>query len=60
MSLLIDAIVQRLWTFGSHPSFSGWCPPDLGVVRPPNMGKQEWFHPETRSDVARDAYRAAR
>jgi hypothetical protein len=42
-ALLTDATVQRLWTFGSHPSFSGRCSPDLGVVRPPNMGKSEWF-----------------
>jgi hypothetical protein len=48
--LLIDAAVQRLWTLGSHPSFSGRRPSDLGVVRPPNMGKAEWFHPES-SDV---------
>jgi hypothetical protein len=43
VALLIDAIVQRLWTLGSHPSFSGRRPADLSVVRPPNMGKGEWF-----------------
>jgi len=44
LSLAIDATVERLWTFGSHPSFSGRRPPDFGMVRPPNMGKKEWFH----------------
>jgi hypothetical protein len=46
MSILatgIDAAVERLWTLGSHPSFSGCRPTDLGVVRPPNMSKAEWF-----------------
>jgi len=42
--ILMDATVERLWTFGSHPSFTGRRPSDLGVVRPPNMSKAEWFH----------------
>ena len=50
-ALVVDAIVQRLWTFGSHPSFSGRCSPDLGMVRPPNMGKGEWFHSDAGSNV---------
>jgi hypothetical protein len=48
-ALMLDASVQRLWTFGSHPSFSGRCTPDLGVVRPPNMGKREWFYSDNES-----------
>jgi hypothetical protein len=48
-ALVLDATVERLWMFGSHPSFSGRRPPDLGVVRPPNMGKREWFDAAPRS-----------
>lgn len=42
--LLFEAAVERFqYTFYSHRSFHGRCKPDLGRVRPPNMGKREWY-----------------
>lgn len=41
--LLCDAAAERAASLYSHRSFHGRQRPDLGVVRPPNMGKQEWF-----------------
>ena len=42
-TVLPDAAAERIATFSSHPSFHGARPPDLGVVRPPNVSKREWF-----------------
>ncbi len=39
-----DAVVERVSNLYSHRSFHGRCRPSLGVVRPPNMGKREWFY----------------
>ena len=43
MALMCDAAVERIQSLYSHRTFHGRCQPDLGVVRPPNMGKAEWF-----------------
>ncbi len=43
LALLVDVTVERANTLASHRSFHGRGEPDLGVVRPPNMGKKEWF-----------------
>jgi len=45
--LPFDAAAERLNTLYSHRTFHGRCRPNPGTVRPPNMGKQEWF----RSDA---------
>lgn len=42
-ALLIDAAAERTSTLYSHRSFHGPRTPDLGVVRPPNVSKTEWF-----------------
>ena len=39
-----DALAERFAAVSSHPSFHGRRPSDLGVVRPPNVGKREWFY----------------
>ena len=52
LRLLPDAAAERVATFGSHPSFRGRCLRDLGVVRPPNAAKGEWFYSEEVSDTA--------
>src|SRR3954469_2787819 len=41
--LLCDAAAERVNSLYSHRSFHGRCQPNPGVVRPPNMGKSEWF-----------------
>jgi len=43
---LPDAVCERIALLSSHPSFRGRRPRDLGVVRPPNVGKKEWFYSE--------------
>ena len=42
--LLCDVVVERVSNLYTHRSFHGRCRPNLGVVRPPNMGKREWFY----------------
>ncbi len=42
--LLPDAACERIARLSSHPSFRGRCQRDLGVVRPPDIGKREWFY----------------
>lgn len=42
--LLCDVAAERVSNLYSHRSFHGRCRPNPGVVRPPNMGKQEWFY----------------
>jgi len=42
-SMLIDVVVERANNLYSHRSFHGRGKPNAGVVRPPNMGKKEWF-----------------
>src|SRR5205809_7184421 len=44
VTLFGDATAERVNSLYSHLSFHGRCRPDPSVVRPPNMGKQEWFH----------------
>ena len=39
-----DAAAERIAALSSHPSFHGRRPPNFGVVRPPNVGKHEWFY----------------
>src|SRR5205085_4411458 len=46
--LLCDAAAERVNSFYSHRSFHGRCQPNSGVVRPPNMGKKEWFGSDPR------------
>ena len=41
--LLCDIAAERVNNLYSHRSFHGRRKPDPGVVRPPNMGKGEWF-----------------
>jgi hypothetical protein len=41
--LLCDASAERVNTLYSHRTFHGRCRPNPAMVRPPNMGKQEWF-----------------
>jgi hypothetical protein len=41
--LILDIAAERVSSLYSHRSFHGRRAPDLGVVRPPNMGKDEWF-----------------
>jgi hypothetical protein len=42
--LLCDAADEWLnLKLSSHPSFRGRCRPNPGVVRPPGVGKDEWF-----------------
>jgi hypothetical protein len=41
--VLVDVTMEWLNNLYSHRSFHGRRQPDPGVVRPPNMGKQEWF-----------------
>lgn len=42
--LLCDAADEWLnQKLSSHPSFRGRCLPNPGVVRPPGVGKKEWF-----------------
>lgn len=43
MKLSIDIAVERVNALYSHRSFHGRGRPNPGVVRPPNMGKAEWF-----------------
>jgi hypothetical protein len=42
-SVLADVVMEWANCLYSHRSFHGRARPDAGVVRPPNMGKQEWF-----------------
>jgi hypothetical protein len=44
MWLLCDVAGERVSNLYSHRSLHGRCLPNPGVVRPPNMGKQEWFY----------------
>ena len=46
--LLPDAAAERIATFGSHHSFHGRRLPDASLVRPPDVGKKEWFFPENQ------------
>jgi hypothetical protein len=39
-----DALSEHVAARSSHPSFHGRRPSSLGVVRPPNVGKREWFY----------------
>lgn len=41
---LPDAAAERIARLSSHPSFHGRCLPNPGVVRPPGVGKKEWFY----------------
>ena len=41
--LVVDVAAERVSVLYSHRSFHGRRRPDLGVVRPPNMSKDEWF-----------------
>jgi hypothetical protein len=41
--VLCDVTAERINTLYSHRSFHGRCAPNPGLVRPPNMGKREWF-----------------
>jgi hypothetical protein len=43
-SLLADIAVEWANCLYSHRSFHGRARPNAGVVRPPNMSKQEWFY----------------
>ena len=43
VSMLLDISIAWAHGFHSHRSFRGRARPDASVVRPPNMGKQEWF-----------------
>ena len=43
IALAIDVVAQRASTIYSHRSFHSRRPPDLSMVRPPNMSKDEWF-----------------
>jgi hypothetical protein len=52
--LLIDIAAERVAALYSHRSFHGRCEPDLGVVRPPNMSKAEWFGSERPKRAARN------
>jgi len=40
---VLDVAIDRIHTVYSHRSFHGRSRPNPGVVRPPNMGKKEWF-----------------
>ena len=44
--LLCDASAERVNSLYSHRTFHGRCRPNPAMVRPPNMGKQEWFQTE--------------
>jgi hypothetical protein len=44
LQLVPDAVAERIAALSSHPSFHGRRPPNLAVVRPPNVGKHEWFN----------------
>ncbi len=46
LALLVDVAVERLNALASHRSCHGRGRPNLAVVRPPNMGKKEWFEGE--------------
>jgi len=46
----VDVVMDRVHTLYSHRSFHGRTRPNLGVVRPPNMGKKEWFDAQTQQD----------
>ena len=39
-----DVASERIGMWSSHPSFRGKRPSDLSIVRPPNVGKREWFY----------------
>lgn len=47
-----DAAAERVALLSSHPSFHGRRPPDPGVVRPPNAGKEEWFGYTSKKTVS--------
>jgi hypothetical protein len=57
--LVCDAADERLnQKLSSHPSFRGRCLPNPGVVRPPGVGKKEWFFatpPPSHIDERKDA-----
>src|SRR5258705_99902 len=42
-----DITCERVAMLSSHPSFRGPRAPDSSIVRPPNMGKKQWFYSET-------------
>ena len=44
MWLFCDAAAERVSNLYSHRSFHGRCRPNMTLVRPPNMGKREWFY----------------
>ena len=55
-----DAACERIALLSSHPSFRGRCLRDLGVVRPPDVGKKEWFYEDgdtsaSSANVPKDA-----
>jgi hypothetical protein len=56
--ILPDAASEQLGRLSSHPSFRGRCLPDLGVVRPPNVGKREWFYGEPADPSGREGGRS--
>jgi hypothetical protein len=43
LTLLSDASAERMNSLYSHRTFHTRCRPNPAEVRPPNMGKQEWF-----------------
>lgn len=49
--LLCDAAEEWIVKLSSHPSFRGRCLPDARLVRPPGVGKKEWYY----SDDAKPA-----
>jgi len=47
--VVCDAAAERANALYSHRTFHGRCRPDPGSVRPPNMGKHEWFRSDSRN-----------
>jgi hypothetical protein len=45
--LLCDAAAERVNALYSHRTLHGRCRPNPAMVRPPNMGKQEWFQADS-------------
>jgi hypothetical protein len=41
--LLADTVAERINSLYSHRTFHSRCRPDAGKIRPPDMGKREWF-----------------
>lgn len=57
-AVIIDVLVERANTLYSHRSFHGRGKPNPAVVRPPNMGKKEWFD-AARGESAAESVAAA-